>query len=115
LAMWMTIKCALADLPFGGGKGAVVCDPGTLSRDELERLSRGYVRALAAHIGPRRDIPAPDVGTSAQVMGWMVDEYSRIVGHNEPAVVTGKPPELGGIPGRVEATGLGIFYAAREA
>lgn len=115
LAMWMTIKCALTDLPYGGGKGGVICDPGALSQGELERLSRGYVRALADQIGPDRDIPAPDVGTSAQVMGWMVDEYSKVVGYLEPAVFTGKPLEMGGIPGRAEATGLGIFYAGREA
>ncbi|MFO7245289.1 MAG: Glu/Leu/Phe/Val dehydrogenase [Thermaerobacter sp.] len=115
LAMWMTIKCALTDLPYGGGKGGVVCDPGSLSPGELERLSRGYVRALAPHIGPDRDIPAPDVGTSAQVMAWMVDEYAQITGSFEPAAFTGKPLELGGIPGRAEATGLGIFFAGREA
>jgi len=115
LAMWMTIKCALVDLPYGGGKGGVICDPGSLSQGELERLARGYVRALAEQLGPDRDIPAPDVGTSSQVMGWMVDEYARVAGHFEPAVFTGKPLELGGIPGRAEATGLGIFYAGREA
>ena len=115
LALWMTIKCALADLPYGGGKGGVICDPSTLSTAELERLSRGYVQALAQQIGPDRDIPAPDVGTSPQVMAWMADEYARITGRNEPAVVTGKPLEVGGIPGRAEATGQGIFFAAREA
>src|SRR5690606_28993168 len=115
LAMWMTIQCALTDLPYGGGKGGGVCDPGSLSPGELERLSRGYVRALAHHIGPDRDIPAPDVGTSAQVMAWMVDEYAQITGSFEPAAFTGKPLELGGIPGRAEATGLGIFFAGREA
>ena len=114
LSMWMTFKCAVMQLPFGGGKGGVVCNPKTMSRGELERLSRGYVRAIASALGPELDIPAPDVYTDAQVMGWMMDEYSRIVGKDQPGVITGKPLVLGGSAGRSEATAFGCVVAARE-
>lgn len=120
LAAWMTIKCALAGLPFGGGKGGVICDPHELSERELERLSRGYLQAIAGFIGPNRDIPAPDVYTNPQVMAWMVDEYARIVqanasGFNAFRVVTGKPVTIGGSLGRAEATGRGCVVAVKEA
>lgn len=110
LAFWMTFKCAVAGLPFGGAKGAIKVDPRSLSRSELERLSRAYVRAFASMIGPDRDIPAPDVYTNAMIMGWMADEYSSLVGRPTPAVITGKPLELGGSLGRVEATARGGFH-----
>lgn len=109
LASLMTLKCALLGLPFGGGKGGVIVDPSGLSAAELERLSRGYIRKLADNIGPRVDVPAPDVGTNAWIMGWMVDEYSKIIGRFEPAVITAKPLELGGLDGREVATGWGGF------
>ncbi|MFS8544132.1 MAG: Glu/Leu/Phe/Val dehydrogenase, partial [Limnochordales bacterium] len=100
LSMWMTFKCAVMQLPFGGGKGAVVCNPKHLSRGELERLSRGYIRAIAPFIGPERDIPAPDVYTDAQVMAWMMDEYCRLTSCDAPGVITGKPLVIGGAGGR---------------
>ncbi|RDH81472.1 MAG: glutamate dehydrogenase [endosymbiont of Galathealinum brachiosum] len=109
LALWMTIKCAVVDLPFGGGKGGVNVDPKTLSRMELERLSRSYMRAMADFIGPDKDIPAPDVYTNARIMGWMRDEFEVIKRHKQPAVITGKPVNLGGSLGREEATGRGAF------
>ena len=115
LATWMTWKCSLLDLPLGGGKGGVVCDTRTLSPSELERLSREYVRAIAPIIGPDRDIPAPDVYTNPQVMAWMMDEYSRIVGKNGNGVVTGKPICVGGSKGRLDATARGGMYTIREA
>lgn len=107
LSMLMTWKCALAGLPFGGSKGGVVVDPLKLSRGELERLSRGYVRGVFPWIGPEVDIPAPDVNTNAQIMAWMTDEYSKLKGEDAPAAFTGKPPELWGLKGREEATGYG--------
>jgi glutamate dehydrogenase (NAD(P)+) len=110
LSMWMSWKCALAGLPFGGAKGGVVVDPRTLSPSELERLSRRYMQELIPFVGPDIDIPAPDVGTNEQIMGWMADTYSNHVGHLEPAVVTGKPLALGGSAGRREATGHGVAY-----
>ncbi len=110
LAFWMTFKCALADIPFGGAKGGIIVDPKKLSPGELERLTRGYTRALAEFIGPDKDIPAPDVYTNPQIMAWLMDEYSHIKGHNEPAVVTGKPLEIGGSVGRDTATAQGGFY-----
>ncbi len=113
LAMWMSWKCALAGLPFGGAKGGVVVDPRTLSPAELERLSRRYMQELIPFVGPDLDIPAPDVGTNEQVMGWMMDTYSNHVGHLEPGVVTGKPLALGGSAGRREATGYGVAYLIR--
>ncbi len=115
LAMWMTWKCAVADIPLGGGKGGVIIDPATLSTDEKERLCRTFIRSLWRVIGPRQDVPAPDVGTTPQMMGWMMDEYSRITGHYTPGVITGKPVGGGGSLGRTEATGFGVTYNVREA
>lgn len=115
LAMWMTWKCAVASIPLGGGKGGVVLDPATLSVDEKERLCREFVRSLWRVIGPRQDVPAPDVGTNPQMMGWMMDEYSKITGQYTPGVLTGKPVGGGGSLGRTEATGYGVIYTIREA
>ncbi len=109
LALWMTIKCALVDLPYGGAKGGVIVDPKQLSRMELERLARGYMRAMADMVGPDKDIPAPDVYTNARIMGWMRDEYEVIHRVKAPAVITGKPVNMGGSAGRDEATGHGAF------
>lgn len=109
LALWMTIKCAVVDLPYGGAKGGVSVDPKVLSRMELERLSRAYMRAMADFVGPDKDIPAPDVYTNARIMGWMRDEFEVIKRQKEPAVITGKPVDLGGSLGREEATGRGAF------
>ncbi|PCJ17048.1 MAG: glutamate dehydrogenase [Gammaproteobacteria bacterium] len=110
LALWMTIKCAVVGLPLGGGKGGIEVDPKTLSRMELERLSRGYMRAMADFVGPNKDIPAPDVYTNARIMGWMRDEFEEIKREKQPAVITGKPVNMGGSLGREEATGRGAFY-----
>ena len=115
LATWMTWKCAVADIPLGGGKGGVVVDPSTLSTNEKESLCRGWVQAMWKNIGPRNDVPAPDVGTNSQMMGWMMDEYSRLVGQYTPGVFTGKPVGGGGSLGRTEATGYGVIYTVREA
>jgi glutamate dehydrogenase (NADP+) len=109
LALWMTIKCAVVGLPFGGAKGGVTVDPKQLSRMELQKLSRAYMRAMAGFIGPDKDIPAPDIYTNARVMGWMRDEYEVITGKKQAAVITGKPLGMGGSPGREEATGRGAF------
>ncbi len=114
LAFWMTFKCAVVNLPYGGAKGGINVDPKKLSRAELERLSRTYVKAFAHFIGPDRDIPAPDVYTNAMVMGWMADEYGSIVGQPSPAVITGKPLELGGSVGRSDATGRGGHIILRH-
>ena len=114
LALWMTLKCALVGIPYGGGKGGIAVDPKTLSKLELERLSRSYIKKIAAAIGPDIDIPAPDVYTNAMIMGWMMDEYSSIVGHHAPAVITGKPIALGGSLGREDATGRGAYYCIKE-
>jgi len=114
LAFWMTLKCSLVGLPFGGAKGGVTVDPKQLSRMELERLSRAFVRAVADHMGPDRDIPAPDVYTNERVMGWMVHEYEAIHRRRAPAAITGKPVALGGSRGRDEATGRGAFLVIRE-
>jgi len=114
LAFWMTFKCAVMNLPYGGGKGAIRVDPRELSRTELERLSRAYVQAFANIIGPDRDIPAPDVYTNAMIMGWMADEYNQITGQVSPAVITGKPIALGGSLGRNDATARGGFYLVRH-
>jgi len=114
LAVLMTLKNSLAGLPYGGAKGAVRVDPKKLSQRELEALSRGYARAVAPLIGDVVDIPAPDVGTNAQMMAWMVDEYSKTAGRNTPAVFTSKPPELWGNPVREYATGYGVAVATRE-
>jgi glutamate dehydrogenase (NAD(P)+) len=115
LAALMTWKCALHDLPLGGAKGGVICNPKELSKGELERLSRAYIRGIRDIIGPRKDIPAPDVNTNAQIMAWMMDEYSSIAGENVFGSVTGKPLVLGGSAGREEATALGGWFAVREA
>ncbi len=115
LAAWMTWKCAVAHIPFGGGKGGVICDPTRMSRRELEALTRRYVAEIIDAIGPERDVPAPDVNTNEQVMAWFMDTYSMHVGHTATAVVTGKPVELGGSLGRREATGRGVMIVTREA
>ncbi len=115
LSAWMTWKCSLANIPFGGAKGGVICDPKSMNEAELEGLSRGYIRALGRNIGPRVDIPAPDVYTNPQMMAWMMDEYSRIVGYDEFGVITGKPVELGGSEGRFDSTAMGGMYVLREA
>ncbi len=115
LAAWMTWKTAVVDIPLGGGKGGVVCDPKTLSAGELERLSRAYIRQVGGMLGPGKDIPAPDVNTTPQVMAWMADEFSVMHGHNEFGVITGKPLALGGSAGRGDATARGGIYCLREA
>jgi glutamate dehydrogenase len=115
LAMWMTWKCAVVDIPLGGGKGGVVVDPATLSVTEKERLVRGWMDVMWKSVGPRQDVPAPDVGTTPQMMGWMMDEYSKLVGQYTPGVITGKPVGGGGSLGRTEATGFGVVYTIREA
>ena len=115
LAAWMTWKCSVVDIPLGGGKGGVICNPKEMSKFELERLSRGYIRALGHYIGPETDVPAPDVYTDSQVMAWMMDEYSMMTGYNVPGVITGKPLELGGSAGRGDATARGGMYCIREA
>ncbi|UCH70917.1 MAG: Glu/Leu/Phe/Val dehydrogenase [Candidatus Bathyarchaeota archaeon] len=115
LAMWMTWKCAVVDVPYGGAKGGVSCNPKEMSRAELERLTRRYTSALLDIMGPFRDVPAPDVYTDAQVMAWIMDTYSQFQGHKVPECVTGKPIILGGSEGRAEATGRGVFICGREA
>jgi glutamate dehydrogenase (NAD(P)+) len=115
LATWMTWKCAVADIPLGGGKGGIIVDPSTLSVHEKERLCRAWVDVMWKNIGPRNDVPAPDVGTTPQMMGWMMDEYSKLVGQYTPGVFTGKPLGGGGSEGRTEATGYGLIYTVREA
>ena len=115
LAAWMTWKTAVMDLPLGGGKGGVVCNPKEMSQGELERLSRGYIRALGHYIGPDIDVPAPDVYTNPQIMAWMMDEYEKLTGHSASGVITGKPLPLGGSAGRGDATARGGIYAVREA
>jgi glutamate dehydrogenase (NAD(P)+) len=114
LAAWMTWKCAVAQLPFGGGKGGVICDPTKMSRRELEALTRRYTAEIIDAIGPDKDVPAPDVNTNEQIMAWFSDTYSMHVGHTSTAVVTGKPVEMGGSLGRREATGRGVMITARE-
>jgi glutamate dehydrogenase (NADP+) len=114
LAFWMTFKCAVMNLPYGGGKGAVQVDPHQLSKAELERLSRAYVQAFSKIIGPDRDIPAPDVYTNSMIMGWMADEYASIVGEATPAMITGKPIALGGSLGRADATARGGYYLVQH-
>jgi len=115
LSMWMTWKCAVVDIPLGGGKGGVICDPHNLSMGEQERLCRGFVRQMAKNIGPISDVPAPDVMTSGQHMLWMMDEYEAISGGHYPGMITGKPVGMGGSLGRKEATGYGVIYTLREA
>ncbi|GAC1534202.1 MAG: Glu/Leu/Phe/Val dehydrogenase [Candidatus Velthaea sp.] len=114
LAFWMTWKCAVVDLPFGGGKGGVTCDPSTLSQSELERITRRYAAELVEVVGPDKDVPAPDVGTTPQIMAWFMDTYSMHIRANTPGVVTGKPLEIGGSRGRVEATGRGVSLVALD-
>jgi glutamate dehydrogenase (NAD(P)+) len=114
-AAWMTWKCALLDLPLGGGKGGVICNPKEMSRGELERVSRTYVDRVWQIIGPEKDVPAPDVYTNPQIMAWMADEYSKLCGKNQFGVITGKPTSLGGSEGRSDATAQGGLYTVREA
>jgi len=114
LAAWMTWKCAVAHIPFGGGKGGVICDPTKMSKRELEALTRRYVAEIVDAIGPEKDVPAPDVNTNEQIMAWVMDTYSMHVGHTTTSVVTGKPVELGGSLGRREATGRGVMIVTRE-
>jgi len=115
LSMWMTWKCAVVDIPLGGGKGGVVCDPHDLSPREQERLCRGWIRAIAQDVGPLRDVPAPDVMTNPQHMLWMLDEFETISGAKYPGFITGKPVGMGGSLGRTEATGYGLVFTLREA
>jgi len=115
LSMWMTWKCAVVDIPLGGSKGGVICDPHNLSMGEQQQICRGWVRQLARDIGPFRDVPAPDVMTSAQHMLWMLDEYEAIYGEKKTGLITGKPVGMGGSLGRTEATGYGVIYTVREA
>jgi len=114
LSTWMTWKCATVGIPYGGSKGGIIVDPKTLSQTELEKLSRAYMRAFHKHFGAFKDVPAPDVNTSGVEMSWMLDEYEKLVGHQEPGMITGKPLELGGSQGRTEATGLGGFYVLEQ-
>ena len=115
LSIWMTFKCLITGVPYGGGKGGITVDPKKLSQGELERLSRGYINGIYKLIGEKVDIPAPDVNTNAQIMSWMVDEYQKLVGHSALGVITGKPLEFGGSKGRTKATGFGVAVTAREA
>jgi glutamate dehydrogenase len=115
LSIWMSLKSAILDLPLGGGKGGVIVDPRELSERELEELSRTYIRKITPIIGPQKDIPAPDVNTSPEVMGWMIDEYDKLRGYNIPGMLTGKPIIIGGSQGRLEATGRGVVITIREA
>jgi glutamate dehydrogenase/leucine dehydrogenase len=115
LSIWMTWKCSVSNLPYGGGKGGVVCNPKEMSVGEIERLSRGYFASISNMIGPETDIPAGDVNTSGREMAWFMDEYSKLKGHNVPGTVTGKPLSMGGSEGRLEATGKGVSIAGREA
>jgi glutamate dehydrogenase len=115
LSIWMSLKCGIVDLPYGGGKGGIICDPRDMSFRELERLSRGYVRAISQIVGPTKDIPAPDVFTNSQIMAWMMDEYSRIDEFNNPGFITGKPLVLGGSHGRESATAKGVTICIHEA
>jgi len=113
--MWMTWKCAVVGIPYGGAKGGVICDPKHLSPGELERLTRRYASEIAIIIGPHCDIPAPDVNTNAQVMAWIMDTYSMHEGYSIPAVVTGKPLSIGGSEGRNDATATGVLFVTRQA
>src|SRR4030042_1820595 len=115
LACWMTWKCAVVDIPLGGAKGGIICNPKEMSAGELERLSRAYIRSVFSFIGPERDVPAPDVYTTPQIMAWMMDEYSAIAGKPQFGVITGKPLSIGGSPGRSDATARGGMYTIREA
>jgi len=115
LSMWMSLKCGIADIPFGGGKGAILCNPRTMSFGELERLSRGYVRAISQIVGPTKDIPAPDMYTNSQIMAWMMDEYSRLRQYGSSGFITGKPLVLGGSEGREKAGAKGVTICIEEA
>ncbi|WP_129731795.1 Glu/Leu/Phe/Val family dehydrogenase [Ectobacillus funiculus] len=115
LSIWMTLKCGITNLPYGGGKGGIICDPRKMSFGELERLSRGYVRAVSQIVGPTKDIPAPDVYTNSQIMAWMMDEYSRLREFDSPGFITGKPIVLGGSHGRETATARGVAICIAEA
>jgi glutamate dehydrogenase/leucine dehydrogenase len=115
LATWMSLKCAVVDIPYGGGKGGVACDPKKLSEKDLEAVSRSWAKAMAQHIGAWKDVPAPDVNTDSQIMAWILDEYEHITGRHEPAAITGKPIELGGSLGRDKATSQGGWFVLREA
>jgi glutamate dehydrogenase (NAD(P)+) len=115
LAAWMTWKTAVADVPLGGGKGGVICNPREMSQTELERLSRGYMRAVSRYVGLSQDVPAPDVHTNPQIMAWMLDEYEMLHGRHEPGAITGKPLQLGGSAGRSPATAMGGMFTIREA
>src|SRR5438132_5588193 len=115
LAAWMTWKCAVVNIPFGGAKGGVICDPQSLSRGEIERITRRYTAELMDLFGPEKDVPAPDMGTNPQTMAWIMDTYSMHARHTVTSVVTGKPLSLGGSRGRVEATGRGLMLICREA
>ena len=114
LSMWMTWKCATTGIPYGGAKGGIIVDPSALSKGELERLSRAYARAITPYIGVWKDVPAPDVNTTGQIMAWMLDEYEKIIGRHEPGVFTGKPLEIGGSLGREEATGKGGVHVLEQ-
>ena len=115
LSIWMTFKCSVTGIPYGGGKGGIIVDPSTLSQGELERLSRGYIDGIYKLIGAKVDVPAPDVNTNGQIMSWMVDEYNKLTGQSSIGVITGKPVEFGGSLGRTAATGFGVAVTAREA
>ncbi|MFL6557968.1 MAG: Glu/Leu/Phe/Val family dehydrogenase, partial [Bacillus sp. (in: firmicutes)] len=115
LSMWMSLKCGISDLPFGGGKGAILCNPRTMSFGELERLSRGYVRAISQIVGPTKDIPGPDMYTNSQIMAWMMDEYSRLRQFDSSGFITGKPLVLGGSEGREKAGAKGVTICIEEA
>ncbi|RST77682.1 Glu/Leu/Phe/Val dehydrogenase [Siminovitchia acidinfaciens] len=115
MSLWMTIKCGIVNLPYGGGKGGIICDPRTMSMGEIERLSREYVRAISQIVGPTKDIPAPDVLTNSQIMAWMMDEYSRLRENDSPGFITGKPIVLGGSQGREKATAQGVTICIEEA
>lgn len=114
LSFWMTMKCAVVNLPYGGAKGGIICDPKKMSQGEIERMTRRYTSEISIIIGPDKDIPAPDVNTNEQIMGWIMDTYSMTIGYSCPGVVTGKPLDVGGSLGRKEATGRGVFYVTRE-
>ncbi|GAA0492174.1 Glu/Leu/Phe/Val dehydrogenase [Salinibacillus aidingensis] len=115
LSIWMSMKSAILDIPFGGGKGGVIVDPNELNERELEELSRSYIRSITPVIGPQKDIPAPDVNTNPEVMGWMMDEFDKLRGYNIPGILTGKPLIIGGSQGRIAATGRGVVFTIREA
>ena len=115
LSIWMTFKCSVTGIPYGGGKGGIIVDPSELSQGELERLSRGYIDGIYKLIGEKVDVPAPDVNTNGQIMAWMVDEYNKLVGHSAIGTLTGKPLDFGGSKGRNEATGYGVAVTVREA